>query len=419
MSGVVDGDGPERPNLSVARDDGDTAHQRGLVFNLPPSVERVFRQFGHISAWLPNLNARYFYYEAERKRKQEEAAQKRRQEKRQRKEEEEATQKESFPPQNFIVAAQNSQVGADSLVKGSVVLPDCGPVSVSVEGYAFQVESSGDHALVVFHTVDGSNVRYLPTLCPTSLLPSSVVLALLSPSKKKAEQKEWHRLQFNTHPIKRDTQRLHFIKDGKLRNQTCDDAMTRSIREGAVLAIRCSQGKRDVFGVSPMPFFRGKELPASAAFTVQLESGVMHLKCMSRGSREGLARLHACARAARRSVINEVPSKTKALQMMERYCDAAKQESHEIVRLQHLNVALGGPPSFADYGRFAPCKVLAARYTFPSGSFLATPCSCDIVVKGDCPAPIKEAIRHMKPANGNNCGHNYVRVKKNKKEDTS
>lgn len=170
--------------------------------------------------------------------------------------------------------------------------------------------------------------------------------------------------------------------------------MAESIRSGSVLAVWGGL-KRPKYGVSPLPFVDGMNSRTWKAFIIDLESNIMQLSYPSRASRDTPARIFACAQEARSSLIVQAhPNGTLvgALNLMETY-SFCQSNNPETERDRSLNVALGGPPTFRQYGRFVPCKVLAQRNPFPDGSYASRPCSCDIESAADNPKAVKDAIR--------------------------
>lgn len=401
MADANAGNGPERPVEEGSGSGENTPPRNRTQVVLPASVERIFRSNPHISDWLPRMNAHYCYLEHKCNEDRKKAALERKETKRQRTEEQKRTQDSAYPPQGFVAAGPNPKYdGTD--VKGSVVLPDSF-VSVCVEGCVVNIEPDGNHVVLVLHVLSGSSQQYIPTLCPVSCLPR-VVAKRWEKQLSKKRKKEWASVDFDTHPVRRDSVDMHFVTAGPLSNFTCNGAMAESLRSFFVLAVRTDSSSRYKYGASPVRFDKGREMQSSEVCVVQLDGGIMHLKYPARGTQDVPGRILSSAVAARNKLLEEAPNST----LKGALCAMERNSSSPVVTDRHrcINVALGGDPVLGEYGKFIPCKVLSERYQFPNGSFAATPCSCDIELPEGCPPMVTKLVRNANAANGKKKGHN-------------
>jgi len=402
---AADGEGPGNgaSEDAPARDEI-AEHRKNSRVIIPEDVRAMFQRNLHSSDRWRELNAMYFFHKRQAELKREEEANTREEEKLRLLEEQRKQNERLYPSQHFILA-ENAPDG-DAKVTGSVFLPMSSADSVPVQGYVLHIEPDGTHALIVVYTMLEPPVQYFTTLCDVEYLPKAVVAPLKKRSKNK---RDWTCVEFDTYRVKRGSEELHLVTKGPLSKRTCDHAMAESLLSGFVLAVRCNDTNRPKYGTCCLPFARGRELQSSEAFTVSLESSGMCLNYASRTASDVPRRILACARAARNNLLVEEPrngSLVSALNLMESFAHHARETETELYRC--LNIALGGPATFGEYGRFVPCRELSRRFPFPNGSFSATPCSCDIERTEDDPEAVSEALRKMKPVKQNNKGHNYV-----------
>ena len=316
-----------------------------------------------------------------------------------------------YPPSEFIKVPASSEKEFIE-VKGTILLPGNSD-SVPVYGIAYREEclpstSVEPMVMLVAHPMPDAGGTYFRILCDKQFLSQDILRAVKATQKK---DKGWNEelLNHKTVPVNRCPEQgppkiLHFATSGDLKHYTFDGVMNESLKSGA-LAFRSTPTTR-LFGVLPAAFAKGSQLQPSDLYTVSLEeeNGTrrMRLTHPPRCATDIPNRFLECAQAVKDSYRHEVNSIKKALNMMERF--ASGQCS---ITLKHnlLNVALGGEFQLPQYGRFVPCSESAV---FPDGSFVCTPCSCDIDLSV-LPPDLKKTLQKMK---GKNKGHNLRSFRK-------
>ena len=138
---------------------------------IPEDVKATFRRNPHVSDWMRELNAMYFFHLANSKKKREDEARACKEEKRRQLEEDRLCQEKLCPPSAFTLT------NGDADVKGTVVLPS-GNVSTPVDGYLLCIEPDGSHGLLLLCPLLNQHGSYLVMLCATDLLPKDLVESL-------------------------------------------------------------------------------------------------------------------------------------------------------------------------------------------------------------------------------------------------
>ena len=305
----------------------------------------------------------------------------------------------AFPSDKF---AEFDPKGTDDPdIKGTVLLPDRQNKAVTVVGYALRISADDGKVLLVLRPSEDSlthdNPDYMTVLCDSTFLPTNIPLNLKS-SDRKMKTTDWEKTELETVQLKRADQDLYFVTSETFYNRTCDSAMYESLKEGLVLV---RKSKRKEYLAFSLPFAEGTCRQPSEVYELSHAGGAM---CLTHPGRQSdvSQRILSLAKETKNDCYSATSNTMNGiLKAMEHFSSIA--EAAGTNRSRCLNVALGGAPSFGDYGRFVPCSEQSNHMPFPNGSFTATPCSCDIMMPSTLSKNIKDTLKKMK---GPNSGHN-------------
>ena len=378
------------------------------VVALPAQIREIVRRNGHYSDIWREINARYFYNLQKKKEEREKKAQEQLAERLRRREEEKQRRENLYPSNKFKLF--DTACGRDQPdIKGSIMIASgqSGFNRVDVVGYAYHLE---EVALVVLHPATEGPARSFIAICDKRFLPEDLLLWLKSIKPPRKKPREPEPIELNSVKVKRAGVSLHFFVRAPFRGPTCDTAMFNSLQQGLVMA---RNNKRTQYITWRLPFVKGLVRDAHQVYVVTSLNGAMGLVPPSRNSSVPQSITEMAALAKERDSL-EASSVNSLLVTMEGLSSSAKDITTD--RDRCLNIALGGEAELMDYGKFVPCSVLLIAHPFPRGSFIATPCSCDIE-KTDSPE-VNECLRKMNGgARGKNgesykVGHNAEAAKK-------
>jgi hypothetical protein len=309
-------------------------------------------------------------------------------------------EEKAFPSRCFAIYDATNEDEPD--VKGTVLVLSRSE-RLAVTGYVLRMDNDG-RALLVLRGAQNQDSLFV-ALCPTQFIPREIVK---KPQASKVLKKlaEWEPIEIDSVPVRRNQQALQHVTCGPFKGRTCDEAMVASLQSGLVMT---RSATRPEFVVYRLPFSVGSLLPSTSVYSVGEVNGVMCLQHPGRlsGVPEQVLSLAKDAKNALPSNSDNKlffmgDSVSSILNHMESFSSCAESFAADR-RLHCLNVALGGPPRFEQYGRFVPCKVSLKSFPFTKGSFTATPCSCDIEFD-KLTAELKNVLKKMRKGHESSSG---------------
>ena len=381
----------------------------GIV--LPKRVRDTVKRHKHTSDIFNELNAYYFYKRTKLEAKEREQALALQVERAKRALESLQKHESEFPSNKFNGYAKKTPDDPD--IKGSIQLPGQQQL-VAVVGFVLRVHTERKTCLLVLRDAESKSCsEYFSVICDVSRLPGDTVKKYKKgmPLKK---FDEWLDIDVTAVRVRRGNEQLHFLTSGPFRNRTCDSFMLKSLKNGLVVK-RLLQ--KPEFLVYRLPFWKGTVKSVSEVYTV---TGTP--MCLTHPTRtsEIPRQILSLAKEAKHLLIknetgSQLFSKQDSVSAILADMESFSSNADELMRserYQCLNFALGGNPSFGEYGRFIPCSVALKANPFPNNSFQATPCSCDLKLVEQPSGDIDGLKRQFGKMYGPNQGHNAPNKRK-------